>query len=1018
MITPRMFTAFLFLFAMSALSAAAQPVAVPNPDFESGDATPDGWLLAGGGGEWRVPSDGAGRAVVAKGAGDDSSFWRTADTLPMEPGAVYRLDFRARRIDGSTGAPITGPSFCNRDLYDLGDAWEDVASEFSAPDNIGPDTAWLRFGQWHVDGSVAYDDIRLVHAQPVYTHGAGIELGSGERIHGDHYTFTAPLGALQTNHSRPLAHNSASFNTHRWVFSPGSVVEYAHQIGDRTQTAGQVRIHMNYSEGGELVVQASANGTDWREIGALAAVDTLEATIPPALLPAPVVHVRLEARSGYFQVDDYTYTAMLDRGVEHALTGETHYLAIDEVAEPFEVNLADLGVGSGPHEVHASIINHTAEPLKATATLTVTPEEQGEAPAKFEQTIDLAPGENALALPFTLPGTGELAANFQLGTGEHRFRTRTRFHVPVLEATGYGERLQANADGVLWWASSGWKIAKTRPAPETQGGAIRIALARNEAESAQVVVRPAKDLHGLRAHATPLTGPNGATLDASAVEIRNVGYVNVTTPTDKTASTGWWPDPLPPLGEAGIDVTAGENQPLWITVKTQNGTPPGEYHGSVVIESDGFHAQAPLEVTVHGFTLPTRMTCQAAFGFSPGLAFKYQGISDETQKRQVYDDYLQLLGDYRIGPYSPAGLDGMQYEWAEVPEDVDPSDWAQYRPKFDWTAWDAAVTHGFDDYGFNVLQIPVPGMGGGTFHSRTEPSLLGFSEDDPRYQVLFRAWVDTLASHLREMGWLDEAFVYWFDEPDPKDYDFVMNGFRKLKEAAPDLPRMLTEQPEPKLVGGPNLWCPISPAFDMDKAEARRAEGDRFWWYVCTGPKGKYATLFIDHAATELRVWLWQTWKRKIEGILVWQSNYWTSSAAYPDEPQNPYEDPMGWTSGYSTPKGEKRAWGNGDGRFIYPPLAAANGQPTAPVLDPPVPSIRLAMLRDGVEDYEYHALLARLLEAHADALTEAERAQYAALLEVPDAVTTSMTEFTRSPEPIEARRAELAAAIERLSAE
>ena len=92
------------------------------------------------------------------------------------------------------------------------------------------------------------------------------------------------------------------------------------------------------------------------------------------------------------------------------------------------------------------------------------------------------------------------------------------------------------------------------------------------------------------------------------------------------------------------------------------------------------------------------------------------------------------------------------------------------------------------------------------------------------------------------------------------------------------------------------------------KVYAFMAEGDRFWWYVCTGPKAPYCTLFIDHPATELRVWLWQTWKRQISGILVWQTNYWTSGAAYPDNPQNPYEDPMGWVSGYSTAAGTRRA--------------------------------------------------------------------------------------------------------------
>jgi len=338
-------------------------------------------------------------------------------------------------------------------------------------------------------------------------------------------------------------------------------------------------------------------------------------------------------------------------------------------------------------------------------------------------------------------------------------------------------------------------------------------------------------------------------------------------------------------------------------------------------------------------------------------------------------------------------------------------------PVFDWTAWDRAMERAIDQRHFNSFRLHIPGLGGGTFHSRVEPSLLGYPETAPEYKIAFTAYCRAVQEHLREKGRLDEAYVYWFDEPAPKDYPFVMNGFRKLKEAAPDLRRMLTEQVEPELIGGPNLWCPVSPRYDHEKAEERRRHGEHFWWYICTGPKAPYCGLFIDHPGTELRVWLWQTWQRKIEGILIWQTNYWTSPAAYPDpeHPQNPYEDPMSWVSGYSTPSGTRRPWGNGDGRFIYPPEDAADAHPTKPVIAGPVDSIRWEMLRDGVEDYEYCAILKRLLAERGNRLTDAERTRVEALLEVPAEITSDMTHFTKDPAPIERHRRRIAEAIEGL---
>jgi len=734
----------------------------------------------------------------------------------------------------------------------------------------------------------------------------------------------------------------------------------------------------------------------------------------------------------------------------------------------------------------------------------------------------------------------------------------------------YGELLPGSTAQVgLCWTSSGWKVGRDRGLPKASSQGMVIRAARNEVEAAQLVVRPKADLKGLRLQASPLTGPNGATISAVAVEILEVRYLNVTRSTDKSAPTGFWPDPLPPLTGA-IDLAAGMNQAFWIRVKVPQDAPAGMYEGKLQLSAtNGYSAAVALRVEVFDFVLPDRMTCVTAFGFSPGNVYRYQKLTRDADKRTVLDKYWANYSAHHISPYNPAPLDPIRVTWPDVKppepkwqggravdnekhagtrsllifddkndENVDatygplvtiPQDglrlrfwyrtaipghsflvtlnhhdaagqwisggnndigiegngqWQEYdrvitrfpqgaksvqlrlraadwseageqtglvwfddvslsdagtgdelieggsfepptlpevdrstlRVKFDFAAWDRAMEQAIDRYQFNSFRLGIPGMGGGTFHARREPDLLGFGEGTPHYKAMFTDYCRQMQQHLRDKGWLDEAFVYWFDEPAPKDYAFVNNGFAKLKAAAPDIQRMLTEQVEPGLIGGPNIWCPVSNQYEHESAEQRRAQGESFWWYVCTGPKAPFCTLFIDHPGTELRVWLWQTWQRKIAGILVWQTNYWTSSAAYPDQPQNPYEDPMGWRSGYSTPAGEKRAWGNGDGRFVYPPLAAADANPSGPVLEGPVDSIRWEMLRDGIEDYEYFVMLRDLIEAKGDRLSTSDKAKYTALLEVPEAVTTTMTAFTTDPAPIEQHRHRVAEAIERLS--
>jgi len=1168
------FLAMAFAVGFVSPGAWAQVVEVTNPSFEEGDTAPAAWTLSGGEGDWTAEA-GDGRraiAVTGNGAPSDNNYWRSG-VLALEPFTVYRLRFLARRIEGKGGCPTSGPVFCNRDLTGMTDQWQAYTSVFVTPSAINPDEMWLRFGQWEVNGTVAYDAVNLVRAQPVYRTRDGLTLGEGERIEGTEYTFKAPLKSGSFNHSRPLVGHRCFFNSHRWVFGAGSEVVYCQRVGGLKHTSAQVEVAIGHHTGGQLLVEAGVDGETWQEVGTLEGVNTAAFGVPADLLPAEAVWVRFRSQTkqklgqdsdpGSFQIYGYTYRAALDRAPGD-LRGSTQFVATPKSDPRLEVTIQGFGdaLPGGDNALLASVKNVTQTTVYARPTLTLTP--SGGEPIESAAEIALKPGVQELLVPYEVPGTGDVDVAFTLGSNID-YRAETSFTVSQLYDSSYGEVLPGSTDDVaLWWASSGWKISRTRALPEQTGTALAIKAARNEAEAAQLVVRPAATLRGFTVAGTPLTGPDGAAIPAGNVELLRVHYVPVGQPTDKVGVAAPWPDPLPPF-DGPIDLEAGKHQPVWVRVKVPRDAPAGLYRGVIRLAAEGYAAEVPLEVTVFDFVLPDRMTCTTAFGFNANLVFRYHKLTDPDQQRQVYNKYLDTLSAHHISPYNPAALDGIGVSWPKIAkweggmrdtaekhsgegaliladESVNKSASAHYdglfaipeqgvtlrfwyktkdaghpfivtllhhdandqwiygknndmriqgdgtwqcfertitsfpegagkfrlrlwaalyaeddsttgtvwyddltladastgnvliegdfeplgpqeldalKPQFDWSAWDAAMTHAVDELHFNSFRIGIPGMGGGTFHARYEPSLLGYSEDTPEYKAAFTNYCQAVEAHLREKGWLDEAFVYWFDEPAPKDYEFVLNGFRKLEQAAPDVGRMLTEQVEPELVGGPNIWCPLTPSFDPDVARERRAQGDRFWWYICTGPKEPYVTLFIDHPATELRVWLWQTWKRRIKGLLIWETNYWTSDAAYPDHnhPQNPYEDPMGWRTGYSTPPGTKMPWGNGDGRFIYPPEAAADGRPEGPVLDGPVDSIRFEMLRDGIEDHEYLVLLDGLLRERGENLSHTDRARCEELLKVPAEISTDLTHFTTDPAPIEARRETVARAIEQLAA-
>lgn len=728
----------------------------------------------------------------------------------------------------------------------------------------------------------------------------------------------------------------------------------------------------------------------------------------------------------------------------------------------------------------------------------------------------------------------------------------------------------------LWWAgSSATKIRPDQAPPTRRDDTLRIRCACNETDAAQIILRSATPMAGFGIEATPFTGPDGATLAPAQIEVLQVGQVQIAQPTDGAGASGPWPDPLLPIREP-LALAANSNHAFWIRIHAPREARPGVYRGTLKLHAEQWKASAPVELTVYDFTLPDRMTCTTAFGFSPGNVFRYHRLQTEADKRTVLDKYWANLAAHHISPYNPAPLDPIRVQWPDIrPPKVEASPWnglrmvtnevhggkgallinddqpkqnatvtyepliaippkglrlsAWYRTavpghrfmisinhydaggkwisgnnndivitgsgdwehldehltafpgaarhvqlhlrattwtdagenlglvwfddiaitdagtgkplvqggdfeprhrtepvrpldqlavKLDFSGWDRAMTRAMDEHRFNSFQVHIPGMGGGTFHAITEPNLLGFTEDTPEYPVLFDSYARQLETHLKERGWLDSAFIYWFDEPSRDQYPFVQNGFNKLKRSSPGIARMLTEQVEPGLIGGPTIWCGLTDAYNHERADARRKFGEKFWWYVCTGPKAPYAGLFIDHPAPELRIWLWQTFQQNVEGILVWESTYWTSGAAYPDpkHPQNPYADPMSWTDGYSTPAGEKHPWGNGDGRFIYPPPAAAAANSTGPVLDGPIDSIRWEHLRDGIEDYEYLAMLRRLLAANPGRLSPELTAEARQLLTVPDAISSSLTAFALDGEPIEQHRDRVARMIERFA--
>jgi hypothetical protein len=453
-----------------------------------------------------------------------------------------------------------------------------------------------------------------------------------------------------------------------------------------------------------------------------------------------------------------------------------------------------------------------------------------------------------------------------------------------------------------------------------------------------------------------------------------------------------------------LDLAAEKNQPLWALVHVAQEAASGDYTGSIQLAAEGWNAAVPVKLHVWNFALPEKNHVATCFG--GGIEADFLQIKSEEDKRRAQDYLWQAFADHRISPQNPVPLDPFQVKFTY---DADPP-----RVEIDFSAFDAAMERAINKYHFTHFHVPIQGVGGGDFKTGdNRPHLGPYDENTPQYKAMFKSQVQQIEKHLRDKGWLDMVYLYLWDEPGRDIYPDIQAGVAKLKENAPGLKTFITlNRADSSLDGLFDIRCPVSPHYNQAVADARRGKGVAYWWYICCGPKAPFCSTFIDHPAAELRTWLWQTWQRNILGILIWHTTFWQG----PDGLNDPYGDPMGYVCGFHVT--DRRYYGNGDGRFFYPPLKGAfpGKSGSDPVVEPPVSSIRVEMLREGIEDYEFLWLLRDLIGKKRASLPAHATQRYEALLQVPGEITTNMTTFTTDARPLDARRAAVAEAIEELS--
>ena len=529
-------------------------------------------------------------------------------------------------------------------------------------------------------------------------------------------------------------------------------------------------------------------------------------------------------------------------------------------------------------------------------------------------------------------------------------------HVP----TDRADTTLSNGETVVWTADSMRRITPlTFPdALERVPPAAHVSLARRERESFQIQVSTGADVEWTDGGVTlpVLRNVKGEALKGS-FGWQRVGYVGrepgyFPHPCGAPQTELWLPDPL--LPPAPFKVRKGSTQGLWFTVYAAPDAAVGEYSGDVVLTERGERrATVRVTVKVEDFSLPESFGMATSFSVMDGFTrAQYPGRFAE-KKRESWD----IMLDHRLNPddisrTSPPEIDDLLY----------------------------ARSRGMNL--FNILNIvPEPKDKEAKWVCFSPPE----ATEDAAFYPSFKARLAPYVDELQKRGLDKFAYLYGFDERESEYYPGIDALWRKLKADFPGIPVMTTAMMYRDYAAGKtNLpclvttdwYCPLTDVYRVDVSDEMRKRGKKVWWYVCCDPTYPYANFAsLEYPIVEGRLLGWMTHLYRADGLLYWNVNFWNGPCVDEDDTFIPE-----WNT-YSDLRMP------GDGVLLYP------GK------DHVLPSIRLAQIRDGLEDYERLQLAAA--KAGADAADAVSRT-----------LIRSLTEFTRDPARLLEQRTRLAEMI------
>jgi len=527
--------------------------------------------------------------------------------------------------------------------------------------------------------------------------------------------------------------------------------------------------------------------------------------------------------------------------------------------------------------------------------------------------------------------------------------------------------------GQVWVEGSTRKIRLTdSPRPTTwvwDGCRVHIKAAKGETEAFQIVLRAGtQPLTGVTISASDLTG-NGNIIAQSQITFFREAYYTVTESSDPygyglpagALNVGMIPDALIPFDDpynpghavgAPFTVPAGQNRPVWVDVAVPAGTVAGTYTGQMTVTTDQGPLDLPLELRVWNFALPARPSLFINYTLDPFWTFPPQYEVAESNKAAIHalaDKHYESLWAHRQGPIALYLEPAVSESGGQV--------------QLDWSQADPLYAYWLDTKGLPAIYVPD------VYDSSNDAYRIRDASGNPYTQADFndalfvqkaKQYYAAVRDHLQSKGWWNRTYVYPTDETEWVADEPEHNGpagFQRLQAWANlfhavdpayringssvyPVPFGDPSRGWPSMVGLVSNWDVVVQDADEDPASFRQRleAGDQLFFYLNDWGD------FLDYKATLHRGLGWVTYKYDAWGLDAWAGAAWIGDAATMNI-VNPWTAPV--TSVY----------GLGGGALFWPGHHI-EGDANKNV-DGPLPSIRLKLGREAVDDHDYLTLLA-----------------------------------------------------------